>query len=155
MSTRERRLPLSGDDCPNCDHRLQVCNTKRTGDRRIQYIGCRRCGHRAGKRIVSSCCNGAPASALSAIDDVSKASNINKTTPRNPKGHTMDGHKTLSTVADGLGVPPTAISSLFHRRHLDPTRCPLVGRVRWIPNEYIPVVKAAVAKHTRRRLQTA
>ena len=147
-----------GDPCPNCDRHLQVCNTKRAGDRRIQYIGCRECGYRAGKRIVSCCCSApasAPASALTSVSKPSSCDNINKTTTRNQKGNTMEGHKTLSTVADELHVPPTAISSLLHRRHIDPSRCPLVGRVRWIPNDYIDEVKAAVAKHTRRRLQPA
>ena len=46
----------------------------------------------------------------------------------------------------GRTVPPHLISNLFYRRELDDLRCPIVRRVRLIPEDYLPVVEAAVLK---------
>lgn len=48
-------------------------------------------------------------------------------------------------------VAPNVISFLFYRRLLDDERCPIVGRARLIPADYIPVI---VAELRRRGLLT-
>ena len=41
----------------------------------------------------------------------------------------------------GQTVSPQDISNLFYRRHLDDDRCPVVGRFRLIPLDYLPTVR--------------
>lgn len=41
-------------------------------------------------------------------------------------------------------IPPNLISTLFYKRYLDDTRCPVVGGHRLIPSDYIPVIKQAL-----------
>jgi hypothetical protein len=41
----------------------------------------------------------------------------------------------------GRTVPPHAISTLFYKRQLDDERCPVVGRCRMIPEDYIPTIE--------------
>lgn len=45
----------------------------------------------------------------------------------------------------GQALSPQAISSLFYRRRLDTERCPVIGRARVIPEDYVPAVENAVA----------
>jgi hypothetical protein len=40
----------------------------------------------------------------------------------------------------GQTVSPQDISNLFYKRHLDDVRCPVVGRCRLIPEDYLPVI---------------
>lgn len=40
----------------------------------------------------------------------------------------------------GCTVLPRAISTLFYKRRLDDERCPVVGRCRMIPEDYIPTI---------------
>lgn len=49
----------SGDKCPACGDRLNVRNTERKGDYVVQYLACRKCGHRPGGNKVVQ-----PASAI-------------------------------------------------------------------------------------------
>jgi hypothetical protein len=44
----------------------------------------------------------------------------------------------------GLIIPPQRISNLFYRRILDGNRCPIVGRFRLIPVDYVPEVERAL-----------
>ena len=44
----------------------------------------------------------------------------------------------------GITVPPQVISNLFYKRYLDDSRCPVVGRFRLIPADYIPTIEAAL-----------
>ena len=44
----------------------------------------------------------------------------------------------------GRTIPPHTISNLFYRRQLDDLRCPIVGRVRLIPEDYLPVIERVV-----------
>ncbi|HEV8068653.1 MAG TPA: hypothetical protein VGP76_13025 [Planctomycetaceae bacterium] len=41
----------------------------------------------------------------------------------------------------GQTVSPQEISNLFYRRILDHRRCPLTGRVRLIPPDYLPGIE--------------
>lgn len=57
-------------------------------------------------------------------------------------------HLTVSEVArqvsrdTGTTVAPHVITNLFYRRYLDDEKCPVVGRVRLIPSDYVPVIVA-------------
>lgn len=43
----------SGDKCEQCGDRLHVRNTEQRGDSIVQYLACRKCGHRPdGNKIV-------------------------------------------------------------------------------------------------------
>lgn len=44
----------------------------------------------------------------------------------------------------GATVPPHVISNLFYRRQLEDSRCPIVGRFRLIPADYIPTIEAVL-----------
>lgn len=46
--------------------------------------------------------------------------------------------------SSGRAISPQRISNLFYARRLDNIRCPLVGRVRLIPRDYIPEVERLV-----------
>jgi hypothetical protein len=46
----------------------------------------------------------------------------------------------------GTSVPPHVISTLFYTRRLDDGRCPVVGRQRQIPEDYIPTIEAELRK---------
>lgn len=41
----------------------------------------------------------------------------------------------------GETVSPQAISNLFYKRRLDDDRCPIVGRFRLIPADYVPTIE--------------
>jgi hypothetical protein len=41
-----------------------------------------------------------------------------------------------------LGVLPRVLSDLFHAEKLDRDRCPIVGKRRVIPADYVPIIKA-------------
>ncbi len=41
----------------------------------------------------------------------------------------------------GRTVSPQVISNLFYKRLLDDDRCPVVGRFRVIPEEYLPSIE--------------
>ena len=51
-------------------------------------------------------------------------------------------------ISDEVGCPisPPQISNLFYRRHLDDKRCPIVGRSRLIPVDYIPAIVAELRR---------
>jgi hypothetical protein len=57
---------------------------------------------------------------------------------------------TVSTAArqlsheTGVTIPPHVISTLFYKRRLDDDRCPVVSRIRLIPEDYLPTIKAAL-----------
>jgi len=58
----------------------------------------------------------------------------------------------------GKIIPPARISTLFYRRILDDSRCPIVGRFRLIPVDYVEEVERALgltaadpAPRTRRK----
>ncbi len=59
----------------------------------------------------------------------------------------------LTEVADVLGVAPKVLSDLLYRGIIDRQRCPLLGRRRAIPVDYLPEVLAALrrARQTARR----
>lgn len=40
----------------------------------------------------------------------------------------------------GQTVSPQDISNLFYKRHLDDDRCPVVGRIRLIPEDYLSTI---------------
>ena len=46
----------------------------------------------------------------------------------------------------GCTVHPQQISNLFYRGHLDNDRCPIVGRARLIPVDYIPEIVAELRR---------
>jgi len=41
----------------------------------------------------------------------------------------------------GQTVSPQDISNFFYKRHLDDDRCPIVGRCRLIPEDYVATIK--------------
>lgn len=45
----------------------------------------------------------------------------------------------------GHAVQPRLISDLFYQRRLDDERCPIVGRCRLIPEDYLDQVGAELA----------
>lgn len=47
----------------------------------------------------------------------------------------------------GISIPPQVISNLFYTRRLDDRRCPVVGRQRQIPDDYVPAIEAALRAH--------
>jgi hypothetical protein len=51
-------------------------------------------------------------------------------------------------IADltGCTVHPHQISNLFYRGQLDDERCPIVGRARLIPVDYIPAIVAELRR---------
>ena len=51
-----------------------------------------------------------------------------------------------SEVARELNVPPRRISDLFYDRVLDDKLCPIVGRRRLIPRDYVQTIREALAK---------
>lgn len=63
----------------------------------------------------------------------------------------MNDWLTISEVADQLDVPPRVISDLFYQRKLDIRTCPIVGRSRIIPASYLPKIREALARESRRR----
>lgn len=38
--------PVSGDDCPQCNGRLSIVDSRVRDGHRIRFLGCRSCGHR-------------------------------------------------------------------------------------------------------------
>ena len=59
----------------------------------------------------------------------------------------MSDHVTVGMAAriierrTGNSVPPHLITNLFYKRYLDQQVCPLVGRFRLIPENYIPEIE--------------
>ena len=53
-------------------------------------------------------------------------------------------HFTVSDAGRRFGVAPRVISDLFYARKLDDRRCPIVGRVRLIPADYLPDIETAL-----------
>jgi hypothetical protein len=53
---------------------------------------------------------------------------------------------TVSQVADRLNVPPRKISDAFYQRKLDVKRCPVAGRTRLIPEDYVPAIAKLLTK---------
>ena len=41
----------------------------------------------------------------------------------------------------GETISPQDLSNLFYKRHLDDERCPIVGRIRLIPEDYLPAIE--------------
>lgn len=56
----------------------------------------------------------------------------------------------VSDAARELGLRPRAISDAFYSRKLDDSMCPVVGRRRLIPRQYLPVIQR-VLKDERNR----
>jgi hypothetical protein len=52
----------------------------------------------------------------------------------------------------GQAVSPQDVSNLIYRRVLDHRRCPMVGRVRAIPPDYVPQIEQVL--HQRGILKT-
>jgi len=50
----------------------------------------------------------------------------------------------LSDAALRLGVRPKVICDLLWTRAIDSDRCPLIGRTRAIPVEYLPTIHAVL-----------
>ena len=48
----------------------------------------------------------------------------------------------ITQAAEQLGVKPKVLSDLFWLRELDRERCPLIGRTRAIPPDYLPEIRA-------------
>ena len=48
------------------------------------------------------------------------------------------------TARTGHTVSPQVVANLFYRRQLDDERCPIVGRFRLIPRDYIPEIEAVL-----------
>ena len=44
----------------------------------------------------------------------------------------------------GQTISPQVISNLFYKRLLDDDRCPVVGRFRLIPEDYLPDIERAL-----------
>lgn len=44
----------------------------------------------------------------------------------------------------GVTIAPHVISTLFYKRRLDDTRCPVVGGHRLIPDDYISAIEQAL-----------
>jgi len=42
----------TGDPCPRCGAPVQVTTTRIVGDFRVRYLGCRRCGHSTGDKLL-------------------------------------------------------------------------------------------------------
>lgn len=47
----------------------------------------------------------------------------------------------------GSTVAPHVISALFYKRQLDDDICPIVGRIRLIPEDYIPAIEGELRRH--------
>ena len=45
---------ISGDPCPDCDGTLIVIDSRVVGDRRVRRLGCRGCGYREGRKLVTT-----------------------------------------------------------------------------------------------------
>lgn len=50
----------------------------------------------------------------------------------------------VSEVARKIGCRPREISDLFYSRRLDDERCPIVGRRRVIPADYVAEIRRVV-----------
>ena len=44
----------------------------------------------------------------------------------------------------GATVAPHVITNLFYKRHLDDEACPVIGRMRLIPESYLPTIEAVL-----------
>jgi hypothetical protein len=52
----------------------------------------------------------------------------------------------LTDAARRLGVLPKLLSDLLWLRELDRDRCPLIGRTRAVPLDYLPEIRALLVK---------
>ncbi len=52
----------------------------------------------------------------------------------------------VGEVARMLGVRPSRITALFYERRLREDRCPIVGGRRIIPEDYVPMIVAALRR---------
>jgi hypothetical protein len=52
----------------------------------------------------------------------------------------------LSDAAQRLGVRPKVLCDLLWTRAIDVDRCPLIGRTRAIPVDYLPQIRAVLAE---------
>lgn len=52
----------------------------------------------------------------------------------------------VGEVALRLGVKPSEISNLFYRQALSHEKCPLVGRQRLIPADYVALIAAELRR---------
>ena len=48
------------------------------------------------------------------------------------------------TCETGITIAPPLISTLFYKRRLDDSRCPVVGGRRLIPSDYLPAIRQAL-----------
>ncbi len=48
------------------------------------------------------------------------------------------------TRETGITIAPPLISTLFYKRHLDDSRCPVIGGRRLIPSTYLPAIRQAL-----------
>ena len=53
----------------------------------------------------------------------------------------MTGHITLSQLARQWEIRPNVLTYLVWTGEIDRERCPLLGRVRWIPLSYVPTIR--------------
>ena len=63
----------------------------------------------------------------------------------------FENHVTVAEVARTLDVRPRDISDLFYQRVLDAKRCPIVGGRRLIPEDYVSVIEAALARRRAKK----
>ena len=57
----------------------------------------------------------------------------------------------LSQAANRLGVPPKVLCDLIWLQEIDVERCPLVGRTRCIPRDYLPEIRRLLIKRGKLR----
>ena len=55
----------------------------------------------------------------------------------------------VKEAARRLGVKPRSISDLFYKCELREDLCPVMSGRRLIPEDYLPVIEAALRKHER------
>lgn len=55
----------------------------------------------------------------------------------------------VSGAARLLGANPKDISDLVYRRELRDDLCPIVAGRRLIPEDYVPLIRAALGRHGR------
>ncbi|MCY2954811.1 MAG: hypothetical protein NTU53_23010 [Planctomycetota bacterium] len=55
----------------------------------------------------------------------------------------------VSDVARQIGANPRDISDLFYRRELRDDLCPIIGRQRLIPPDYVPMIRMALKRNGR------
>jgi hypothetical protein len=58
----------------------------------------------------------------------------------------MQAFLSLTAVAKHFGIKPKVLSDLLWRREIDPDRCPLIGRTRAIPVDYLPDIRRVLVE---------